>query len=252
MKLDIIKIMYFSASENGTFLLIKRVLVFSLIWATIFYGITLNRWYLGGFLILVPAITQLCTIIYCYFSSPRRSLRSNVLFSVVFFAYVTIRHIISRDLLTQGVSDLFLFAFTAFCLISFSKDEYIDFFKNSSDDGVMAVTDYIDDEKPLYVATDERNMQITGFFDSIADFESKSQGNEHSVCNFISGGIYCLGPSAIETLELCMSDGLARMRNFQRRLVSDGRKLSAYKFSKILDIDHADDIVKAENFLAGK
>ena len=40
--------------------------------------------------------------------------------------------------------------------------EYIDFFKNSSDDGVMAVTDYIDDEKPLYVATDERNMQITG------------------------------------------------------------------------------------------
>ena len=130
--------------------------------------------------------------------------------------------------------------------------EYIDFFKNSSDDGVMAVTDYIDDEKPLYVATDERNMQITGFFDSIADFESKSQGNEHSVCNFISGGIYCLGPSAIETLESCMSDGLARMRNFQRRLVSDGRKLSAYKFSKILDIDHADDIVKAENFLAGK
>lgn len=129
MKLDIIKIMYFSASENGPFFLIKRVLVFSLIWATIFYGITLNRWYLGGFLILVPAITQLCTIIYCYFSSPRRSLRSNVLFSVVFFAYVTIRHIISRDLLTQGVSDLFLFAFTAFCLISFSKDEYIDFFK---------------------------------------------------------------------------------------------------------------------------
>lgn len=130
--------------------------------------------------------------------------------------------------------------------------EYIEFFKNSQGDGVMAVTDYIDDEKPLYVATGESNMQITGFYDSMDDFNARPDGDEHSVCKFISGGIYCLGPSAIETLDSCMADGLSRMRNFQRRLVSDGRKLSAYKFSKILDIDHADDIVKAENFLAGK
>lgn len=130
--------------------------------------------------------------------------------------------------------------------------EYIEFFKNSMDDGVMAVTDYIDDEKPLYVATAESNMQITGFYDSLDDFNARPDGDEHSVCKFISGGIYCLGPSAIETLDSCMADGLSRMRNFQRRLVSDGRKLSAYKFSKILDIDHADDIMKAEDFLAGK
>lgn len=130
--------------------------------------------------------------------------------------------------------------------------EYIDFFKKSQEDGVMAVTDYIDDEKPLYVATDESSMQITGFYDSLDDFYTKVQNGGHSVCRFISGGIYCLGPSAIDTLEACMSDGLSRMRNFQRRLVSDGRKLSAYKFSKILDIDHAEDIVKAEDFLAGK
>jgi hypothetical protein len=39
------------------------------------------------------------------------------------------------------------------------------------------------------------------------------------------------------------------MRNFQRQLVYDGLKLQAYPFSKILDVDHAEDIQKAEDFL---
>ena len=39
------------------------------------------------------------------------------------------------------------------------------------------------------------------------------------------------------------------MRNFQRGLIRDGRKLKAFSFSKVMDIDHAEDIVKAEQFL---
>ena len=39
------------------------------------------------------------------------------------------------------------------------------------------------------------------------------------------------------------------MRNFQRQLVKDGLRLKAYPFSKILDVDHASDIEKAETFL---
>ena len=46
-----------------------------------------------------------------------------------------------------------------------------------------------------------------------------------------------------------MKSGMSRMRNFQRQLIVDGLKLKAYKFSKILDVDHADDIKKAEEFL---
>lgn len=49
-----------------------------------------------------------------------------------------------------------------------------------------------------------------------------------------------------------MDKGMSRMRNFQRQLVADGLKLKAYPFKKILDVDHAGDIVKAEAFLAGK
>lgn len=115
---------------------------------------------------------------------------------------------------------------------------YIDAFKQSELDGMMAVTDYIDDEKPLYVGTDE-TLRITGFYD----------GNADGACRYISGGIYCLTSRALETLEGCMAKGMARMRNFQRQLVDDGLQLKAYPFSKILDVDHASDIEKAESFL---
>ena len=141
-----------------------------------------------------------------------------------------------------------------FCLTTvdtiFREDDFerfIEVFKSSQDDGVMGVTDYIDDEKPLYISTDAAGT-ITGFHDSMADYES-SPVAAHSECKYISGGIYCLTPKAIQTLERCMESGMSRMRNFQRQLVADGLRLKAYPFSKILDVDHASDIVKAEDFL---
>ena len=54
---------------------------------------------------------------------------------------------------------------------------------------------------------------------------------------------------ALDTLNDCMERGESRMRNFQRGLIRDGRKLKAFAFSKVMDIDHAEDIVKAELFL---
>lgn len=104
-------------------------------------------------------------------------------------------------------------------------------------DGMMGVTDYIDDEKPLYVGTDEA-LRVTGFFDT--DYEGS---------RYISGGIYGLTPKALTTLRACVERGESRMRNFQRALVRDGLALQAYPFSKVLDIDHASDIQKAEDFL---
>ena len=134
-----------------------------------------------------------------------------------------------------------------FCLTTvdtiFREEEFarfIEYFKQSDADGCMAVTDYIDDEKPLYISTDEE-LDITGFHDE------RVEG-----CQYISGGIYCLTPPALRTLLGCMDKGMARMRNFQRQLVADGLKLKAYPFKKIVDVDHAEDIVKAEAFLNGE
>lgn len=132
-----------------------------------------------------------------------------------------------------------------FCLTTvdtlFREEEfarYIAEFQRSKCDGLMAVTDYIDDEKPLYVETDER-QRITAFCDN-AGANSK----------YISGGIYGLTPKALTTLQKCMEQGISRMRNFQRMLVTDGLALQAWCFDKIIDIDHAEDIQKAERFLS--
>ena len=46
-----------------------------------------------------------------------------------------------------------------------------------------------------------------------------------------------------------MASGVSRMRNFQRALVDAGLKLKAYPIEKILDVDHAEDIKKAVDFI---
>ncbi|MBR2192751.1 MAG: NTP transferase domain-containing protein [Bacteroidaceae bacterium] len=127
---------------------------------------------------------------------------------------------------------------------------YIDAFKSLDKDGMMAVTDYVDDEKPLWVSTDT-DLMITGFHDSQELFSESAAGHDGvSVCKYISGGIYCLNEKAFDVLDKCIAEGQSRMRNFQRQMVFDGLQLEAYPFSKILDVDHADDIAKAETFLA--
>ena len=134
-----------------------------------------------------------------------------------------------------------------FCLTTvdtiFREDDfarYIAAFEaDTVSDGMMAVTPFIEDEKPLYVDVDN-NMNIRAFRD--AAYEG---------ARFISGGIYALNDKAITVLEDCMSRGIARMRNFQRALIDAGLSLKAYPIEKIVDVDHAGDIEVAERFLRG-
>lgn len=114
---------------------------------------------------------------------------------------------------------------------------YVAEFENLNVDGAMAVTDFIDDEKPLYVETDS-NLDITGFKDA-----------PYQGMKYISGGIYGLTPKSLSVLRKCVDSGVSRMRNFQRALVSEGLHLKAVPFSKIIDVDHAADIATAETFL---
>lgn len=144
-----------------------------------------------------------------------------------------------------------------FCLTTvdtiFREEEFYAFiqrFRQSEYNGMMAVTDFIDDEKPLYISHDPQGF-ITGFHDSLTQFNaSELLWPKGTVCDVISGGIYCLDHSCFPTLEKCINSGMSRMRNFQRQLITNGLRLQTYKFSKILDVDHADDIAKAEEFLA--
>lgn len=115
---------------------------------------------------------------------------------------------------------------------------YIDEFENGSQsDGLFAVTSFIDDETPLYVSFDDSRAII-----EISD-------NSVIPNPFISGGIYCLGKSALAVVTTAMNKGVHRMRNFQKMLLQQGLRIEAFPFSKVLDIDHVTDIAKAEQFL---
>lgn len=112
-----------------------------------------------------------------------------------------------------------------------------DFAQNDAIDGSMAVTPFVDDEKPLYVATNEQ-QRITAFLD-----------NPHEGVKYVSGGIYGLTPIALDILDDCMAQGVSRMRNYQRALVGAGLDLRAFPIPKIMDIDHSGDLEKAQQFV---
>jgi len=118
--------------------------------------------------------------------------------------------------------------------------------------GLFAVTPFVDDERPLWVACSKEGEEriggrvcpvIEGFFDDEAEMSD-------DVWHFVSGGIYGLETAtAWPVLRQCLAEGQSRMRNFQRALVRAGVPLLAYLFGKIMDIDHADDLQQAEAWL---
>ncbi len=127
---------------------------------------------------------------------------------------------------------------TVFDETEFSK--YIGAFTNpgESADALMAVTSFIDDEKPLYAATDAE-WNITAYPDE------KGEGIQ-----YVSGGIYCLNRRVFGAVKEAVESAASRMRNLQRLFVSKGFKVKAYPFSKIIDIDHVQDIASAAQWLA--
>lgn len=109
----------------------------------------------------------------------------------------------------------------------------MDEFSKTPYDGIMGVTSFIDDEKPLYVDTGD-DMMIRGFFD------------EKTGCRYVSAGIYALKASALDVLKGCVESGHTRMRYFQRQLLESGMSLKAFDMGQVVDVDHVSDIAKAE------
>ena len=122
----------------------------------------------------------------------------------------------------------------------FDESEFHDYVLSFQDkvaqgtDALMGVTDYIDDEKPLYVGVDNV-MRINGYYDT-----------PQADSRFISAGMYGLTASSLDILETCIEKGESRMRNFQRALVASNLRIEAYPLTKVFDIDHIEDIRKAD------
>lgn len=132
----------------------------------------------------------------------------------------------------------------SFCLMTidsiFIESEFADFLKlartKENIDGLIAVTRFVDDEKPLWVKIDSDNR--------ILGFNSLQNSSE-----YVTGGIYYFKKGIIEYTEEALSKKIFRLRNFLQFLIETGINLKAVPFSKIIDVDHKRDIIEAEIFL---
>ena len=104
-----------------------------------------------------------------------------------------------------------------------------------SPDAILGITDFIDDETPLCVELSGRN---------IASFH-----NEKANHKWATGGVYYFKPEVFSFAEKAINSGIFRLRNLLNMLVKEGLKVEGFKFSKIIDIDHLEDIEKANEFL---
>ena len=108
-----------------------------------------------------------------------------------------------------------------FCLTTvdtiFREEEfkkYIRYFQEAKEiDGCMAVTPYVDDEKPLWVGVEKQaDAEGASLLDKqgshkkprITGFHDKQEGDDH----LISGGIYCLGDKALDVLGRIEEEGV--------------------------------------------
>ena len=111
--------------------------------------------------------------------------------------------------------------------------------KKSNGDVIVAATDFIDDEKPLYINLDEKGRLIN-FDDSDNNYE------------FVTGGLYLFKKEIKKEIDEAMNWNIIRLRNFLRFLVQKKFRFEVFPFSKIIDVDHRSDIIKAEKVLQQK
>lgn len=136
---------------------------------------------------------------------------------------------------------------SSFCLATadtiFDEHEFRRFLIAACSDegkyGMLAVTDFVDDEKPLYVKISEDSI--------IEEFSDEKDG-----CRFVTGGIYFFSPEIFRLKAEAEEKGIVHLRNFLRLAAGCGIRLAAYRFTKIIDVDHAADISEAERFLTSK
>lgn len=132
----------------------------------------------------------------------------------------------------------------SFCLTTvdsiFKEVEFSNFIAEAEShteyDGLLAITDFIDDEKPLCVELDNKSR--------IINFEDTAEN-----LKFATGGLYYFSSNILDEMDEAINSGMTRLRNFLKMLVKKKYNIYAYRFSKMIDVDHYKDIKTAENFL---
>jgi len=102
-------------------------------------------------------------------------------------------------------------------------------------DGVLAVTRFVDDEKPLRVETSP-DGRITTIGGSAAG-------------PLVTAGFYVFRPAIFAEIPAARDAGLTALRQFLAHLVARGYALFAELVPKCVDVDRPEDVAAAEAFL---
>jgi NDP-sugar pyrophosphorylase family protein len=105
--------------------------------------------------------------------------------------------------------------------------------------GVLAVTDFVRDEKPLYARLSP-DRRIVAFEDAASDSP------------WVTGGIYYFQPRVLPDVRQAVASGVVLLRNALRSLLERGHTFAAFPFSRIVDVDHSSDVKDAEALLASE
>jgi NDP-sugar pyrophosphorylase family protein len=111
---------------------------------------------------------------------------------------------------------------------------YLDAAATCPADGMLAVTHFIEDEKPLCVVTDTD--------DRVLQFSDTTEGFD-----LATGGLYWFSPRIFDAIPEAFGSGTERLRNFLRLLLARSYDLRIFRFSKMVDVDHVFDLDAAES-----
>jgi NDP-sugar pyrophosphorylase family protein len=105
-------------------------------------------------------------------------------------------------------------------------------------DGVLAVNDFIDDEKPLRVVLDGKGW--------ITAIGAAANGSP-----IITAGFYVFQPSIFAEIEAARRARFTALRQFLGHLLAQGYRLSGAMVPKTIDVDRPVDVATAEAFVRG-
>jgi len=103
-------------------------------------------------------------------------------------------------------------------------------------DAVLAVTPFVDDERPLWVARDEGGM-------------IQALSDEPLATPCVTGGVYGLGEAARNAAALALEADTPSMRGFLRAALTQGLKIGTVEIARIIDLDRKSDLDIANAWL---
>lgn len=103
-------------------------------------------------------------------------------------------------------------------------------------DAVLAVTDFIDDEKPLWAALD-------------GDGRLTALGAAAAGSGWITAGFYVLHPRVFTAVDAARRAGFTALRQFLAHLLARGDRLFGAPIGKTVDVDRPQDVVAADAFV---